>query len=211
MAFFIIGPKARTATLESVPFSKSLPLPGERVFGVYTCNNRQPGIIYSTIGNNGACFSDYLLIEGFEKDVAKLDPQLIILSMGTNEAYSTKTDKEIADETRRLIRNLRKANPHALMMLWTPMECHKKNDAEEFVICEKVRPVRDIMKDVAKKEGLAIWDFYDVAGGEGVAQKWIDAQMMNHKDHVHLLNKGYRLQGELAADAFVNFINSLLH
>lgn len=184
-------------------------LPGERVYGIYTKNMREPGLIYSTIGNNGACFSDYLLIDGFASDVAKLNPRLIILSMGTNEAYSSKTDKQIAQETRKLIKKLRDANPNAVFMLWTPMECHKKNENDEFVICDKVRDVRNIMMDVARREGVAIWDFYEVAGGYGSAEKWLGEEMMNSRDHVHLLNKGYRLQGDLAASALIAFLESL--
>lgn len=183
--------------------------PGERVFGVYTRNSHNPGLIYSTIGNNGACYSDYLLIDGFADDVARLNPQIIVLSMGTNEGYSTMTDDEIASTTRQLISNLRKANPEALMLLWTPMECHKKDDAGNYAVASRVKDARDVMLRVAREEHIPSWDFYEVAGGDGSAQHWLDTDMMNPRDHVHLLNKGYRLQGQLAYDALVSFLDSL--
>ncbi len=183
--------------------------PGERVFGVYTRNTKQPGIVYSTIGNNGACYSDYLLIDGFADDVARLHPRLIIMSMGTNEGYSTMTDDEIASTTRQVIENLRKANPDALMLLWTPMECHKKNDEGNYAVASRVKDARDIMLRVAREEHIPTWDFYEVAGGDGSAQHWLDAEMMNPRDHVHLLNKGYRLQGQLAYDALTALLTSL--
>ena len=184
-------------------------IPNEKVYGVYTSNTNSPGIIYSTIGNNGACYSDYLLIEGFADSVALLNPKLIVLSMGTNEGFSSMSEKEIESSTRQLICDLKKSNPNAVMMLWTPMECHKKGEDDVFHVVDKVKVAKDIMLDVARQEGLAIWDFYEVAGGDGVAGQWVDAGLMNPRDHVHLLAKGYRLQGELAAEALISFFRSL--
>lgn len=194
---------------EPMDSSQFYAFPGERVFGIYTSDTNRGGVIYSIVGNNGACFSDYLLLDNFSDDIAKFNPRLIILSMGTNEGFSDKTDYEIAEETRALIRDLRNKMPDALFMLWTPMECHGKDDEGNFTIKTRVRDARDIMLDVARDEKIAIWDFYEVAGGYGSAQQWVDSALMNPKDHIHLLNKGYRLQGELAADAILNFLDSL--
>lgn len=183
-------------------------LPHERLFGVYTANG-EPGVVYSTIGNNGACFSDYLLIDGFADDVAGFAPRLIILSMGTNEGYSSMSDAEIASTTRELIDKLRKANPEAVFMVWTPMECEKKDDAGEFHVNGRVKEASDIIKGVALEEGLAVWDFYEVSGGDGSSSQWVGAELMNPRDHVHLLGKGYRMQGQLAAEAMTEFLESL--
>lgn len=194
---------------ETVDSGIYLSVPNERIYGVYTHNSSQPGIVYSTIGNNGACFSDYLLIDGFADDVATFNPDLIILSMGTNEGFSPMTDEELEATTRQLIDNLRQANPQALMMVWTPMECHKKDDKDRFKVNKRVKEASDIIAKVAREEGLALWDFYEVAGGKGCAQEWLNADMMNPRDHVHLLGAGYRLQGDLAADAFISFFERL--
>lgn len=182
--------------------------PEEKLYGIYTLN-QMPGLVYSTIGNNGACFSDYLLLDGFSESVAGFSPRLIVLSMGTNEGFSDMTDAEIKSTTKELIAKLRQSNPEALFMLWTPMECHKKDDKEVFRVNPRVKDAAEIMLDVAREEGIAIWNFYEVAGSDGCAQKWIDANLMNPRDHVHLLGAGYRLQGELAAEAFIDFIEKL--
>lgn len=182
---------------------------GERVYGVYTDNSTEPGVVYSTIGNNGACFSDYLLIDGFSEDVARFNPRIIILSMGTNEGFSSMTDDEIASTTRELIHRLRTANPDAVFMLWTPQECQKKDDGGNFHINPRVADARNIMLGVARDEGLAVWDFYAVAGGDGSSDKWLGDNLMNPRDHVHLLRAGYQLQGDLAAEAIIDFLDSL--
>lgn len=182
----------------------------ERIFGVYTCNTDSAGIVYSTIGNNGACFSDYLLLDNFAADVAVLNPRLIVLSMGTNEGYSSKSDSQILSETRELIKRLRAANPEALFLMWMPMECEKKaGDDGSFKVQARVKDARNLLRQVSVEEGIPYWDFYEVAGGDGAASRWVDAGIMNPKDHVHLLGAGYRLQGRLAATAFIDFINTL--
>ena len=49
----------------------------------------ESGVIYHSIGNNGAFYSSYAAIPHFSEQVAALAPQLIILSLGTNESFST--------------------------------------------------------------------------------------------------------------------------
>lgn len=189
-------------------------LPGERVYGVYTERVHTPGIVYSAIGNNGATFSDYLLIDGFAESVAQFNPDIIVFSMGTNEGFSTDSDEKIAEDTHRLIQLVREANPNAVMVMWTPMECQKNRNhgktppSPDFDINTRVAQVRDILLDVARREGMAIWDFYDVAGGESVSARWIEDGLMN-KDRIHLYRAGYELQGQLGADAFNAFIDSM--
>jgi len=189
-------------------------LPGERLFGVYTEKTKTPGIVYSAIGNNGATFSDYLLIDGFGDAVARFHPDIVVFSMGTNEGFSSDSNEKIAEDTRCLIAEVRRAVPGAVMVLWTPMECQKNRNhgktppSPDFDINKRVAQIRDIMLDVARAEGVAVWDFYDVAGGEGVSTRWIEDGLMN-KDRIHLYRPGYELQGRLAADAFNDFIESL--
>lgn len=182
---------------------------GERVFGAYTCNSDSAGIIYSAIGNNGACYSDYLLLDGFADDVAKFSPRLIVLSMGANEAYSGKSDAQIVDATRRLVHLLKKANPEAMMLIWLPMESEIKGDDGKYVVLDRVKEAHALIAGVGAQEGIPVWDFYDVAGGDGAAALWVENNLMKPSDHIHLTGDGYRLQGRLAATALINFFNTL--
>lgn len=177
--------------------------PGEKVYGVYTANG-QPGVIYSTIGNNGACFSDYLLIDGFAESTKFFQPDIIVLSMGTNEGFSSMSDGEIHDTTQELIERLMKANPEAALVIWTPMECQKDQKVNK-----RVSEASKIIAQVAKEKRLPVWDFETVAGGEGASDKWLEEKLMN-KDRIHLYKAGYVVQGNLASDAFESFIQNLV-
>lgn len=178
---------------------------GEALYGAFATNGR-PGIIYSAIGNNGACYTDYSLIDGFCESSAALKPDLIILSMGTNEGFSIMTDDEIRRSVDNLIKTLRNANPAAEFLILAPMECQrnrrhgKKPLSPYYDINKRVKEAHDIIVQQARQAGIPVWDFYDIAGGEGASNKWLDAGLMN-KDRIHLLRKGYEVQANLLYDA----------
>lgn len=168
--------------------------------------NGKPGVLYSAIGNNGACFTDYLLIPGFVKDTKIFHPDLIVLSMGTNEGFSCMTDTEIQRCASDLIKLLREVHPDAAMLILTPMECQINRNhgyrplSPYYDINEHVADAARLISDVAKGEGIPVWDFYAIAGGHGASDLWIKSELFS-KDRIHLNAAGYRLQARLMYSA----------
>lgn len=181
---------------------------GETVYGLLTDNGR-PGLLYSAIGNNGACFNDYLLIDKFAEQTPVFNPDLIILSMGTNEAFSYMTDAEITRSVNDLVRLLHHYNPAAQFLVLTPMECQKNRNhgfkplSPYYDINVKNKHVAQLIKDECARIGVPVWDFYTVAGGDGCSDKWIEAKLFS-RDRIHLVNDGYVLQGRLLFQALKN-------
>ncbi|MDE6397391.1 MAG: hypothetical protein K2K84_08970, partial [Muribaculaceae bacterium] len=97
----------------------------------------------------------------------------------------------------------KKANPDAVFIVWTPMECQK-----EEKINTRVAEASALISKVAAEQGIPVWDFETVAGGQGASEKWLETKLMN-KDRIHLYKAGYIVQGNLAADAFEAFIDGL--
>ncbi len=179
----------------------------EAVYGA-VLENGKPGILYSAIGNNGACFTDYSLIRGFARETGLFNSDLIILSMGTNEGFSTMTDFEIERSVRDLIRSIRAYNPGVDILVLTPMECQKNRNhgkrplSEFYDINSRVLEAGEIIRRTALDEGVAIWDFFPISGGNGASDKWLEAGLMN-KDRIHLYKSGYEVMGELLFDALL--------
>lgn len=182
---------------------------GEAFYGVYAVNGK-PGVIYSAIGNNGACFADYNKVDRFAEQTAFFRPDLIILSMGTNEGFSKMTDEAIRYSVVNLAGDLQAANPGAEMLILLPMECHingnrfLKQLEPDYSVNSRVKEARDIIGATAREMGIPVWDFYTVAGGDGASDRWIEAGLMNPRDHIHLLKPGYELQARLLYDALTN-------
>ena len=190
--------------LRSLTDSVSLKLRGNgALFGVRLLNNK-PGVVMDCIGNNGATFASYLSIDGFGQQLKDLDPQLVIISLGTNEAYGKTSSLE--SNINALISKIKTECPNVKFLLTTPIETHKKG-RHGYVTQSGIIEVRKIIMDYAKKNNIPTWDFYTVAGGKGAARKWLASQHMS-SDHLHLLKKGYHFMGNLLAKAFIKMLDN---
>ena len=168
------------------------------------------GVNYHVIGNNGATYGTYNGVKGFERDVAALEPSLIIISLGTNEAFGRTTDAELRTQMRTMIQGLRRECPGAKFLITTPAECQRRTYRGKgrnrrragFAINMDVKRLRNAIIEFGKAEGIAVYDFYAVAGGDGSSSKWLNDGKMN-RDRIHLLKPGYMVQGHLLADALL--------
>lgn len=94
------------------------------LFGAYLSGDR-PGIVYNTIGNNGATYATYNSIGGIGTGIQPLHPDLVIISLGCNEAFGRLDTQAFTRNIDKLVKDIRQANPQAQLLLVTPMECHK--------------------------------------------------------------------------------------
>lgn len=164
------------------------------LFGCYLSGNR-PGLFYNVIGNNGATYSSYNRVPGMGLGVSQLHPNLIILSLGTNEAFGHVDHARMIDAIDQSVRQLTTYNPSAKLLLVTPMECQRKG-----AINENVRTVADIIRQYGRDHHIAVYDWYNIAGGNGASHKWVSEGLYG-RDRIHHTVKGYRVQGFMLYDA----------
>lgn len=171
------------------------------LFGVRLLNG-QRGVVVDCIGNNGATYRSYLNIDNFARQISDLEPQLVIISLGTNEAYGSFDN--LTSNIDQLLSDIRREYPHVKFLLTTPMETQKRS-SRGYRIQSNVAEVRDIILNYGKSRHVAVWDFYSVAGGAGASNRWLSAHYMK-TDHLHLGNDGYHLQGRLLAEALLRLL-----
>ncbi|MDO5771734.1 MAG: GDSL-type esterase/lipase family protein [Bacteroidales bacterium] len=211
-----VTPSATRYRLDCTVDSLSLRTSFDSPFSGAYLQRNSPGVEFNAIGNNGACFSSYLKIPDFAELTRIFSPSLIILSMGTNEAFGSDSDEQIYCSIDTLVQQLRKVHPSAKFLLTTPMECHKKvtratrrrrrgryRKTTAFVTNRRVAEVRNVILRYGRDHKLPVWDLYVIAGGEGASAKWIADGLMNPRDHVHCLKSGYELRGALLSDALL--------
>ncbi len=166
------------------------------------------GVMYHTIGNNGATFETYNKINSFGKDIALLTPELIIVSLGANEAFGRLIPYHFYNAIDNLMKEIKISNPLANILLVTPMECQRKKYMRRknrrrrrtFVVNEKIRTIRDEIIRYGENNNIAVYDWYSVAGGEGASKKWHTDKLLSN-DRIHCTFAGYELQGKLFYDA----------
>ncbi len=109
-----------------------------------------------------------------------------------------------------MVNNLRYECPDAKLLITTPSECQRKivtrrrkgrrRRYTSYLVNANINRLRNVILNFGKEHGIPVYDFYDVAGGEGSSFKWLKDQYLN-KDRIHLTHSGYNLQGNLFTDA----------
>lgn len=166
------------------------------VNGVVLQNNK-PGVLYHSIGINGAHFADYNSSPLFFSQLSALTPDLVIVSLGTNEGANIKmTAEEMQASVSFFIRNIRQQVPQAVILITTPVDDFLRKKYKNPYL-ETVQ--RSLVK-AAAETGVACWDLYTIGGGYGSASNWKSAGMLQ-RDGVHFNKQGYTLQGTLLFNA----------
>lgn len=203
------------------------------VFGA-SLSGERPGVFFHAIGNNGATYSTYNRIATVGEGIAPLRPALVIISLGTNEAFGRLDTEGFYRQIDRLVDNIRRSNPDAAILLTTPMECERSvyttvkktlkvpvksrrgkkgkrrtttktvnQKVRSYAVNSNIAPLRDVILRYGKDNNIAVYDWYDVAGGKGASSTWI-ANGLFSRDRVHHSYKGYHLQGRLLYDALID-------
>ncbi len=164
-------------------------------------DEKRGGVVFSAIGSNGAAYQSYLGI-GTGKDMALTAPDLIILSLGTNDAWGAMTDEAFVKSVDDLISEIKKNNPGVPILIVTAQEAQKNNTPNT-----KVGHFAKLLCDYADENKIAVYDFYNVAGGDGSSRRWVGSGLFR-PDRIHLTKEGYELMGQLFSTALIEAIES---
>jgi len=176
----------------------------------FCLTNGQPGILYSSIGLNGACYANYARAD-YYRQLALLHPALIIVSLGTNETFCTKFDRKgLEDNIRRTISFIREFIPDAEILLTTPPGCYVKRTGRTkrrhrytyYVENPYTANAVSAIKKIASEENVAVWDLFNATGGSNSCESWYKAGLMQ-KNRSHYTVRGYEIQGELLYRALI--------
>ncbi|MDR6195068.1 GDSL-type esterase/lipase family protein [Siphonobacter sp. SORGH_AS_0500] len=184
-------------TLESVQSR-----PGQThatIFG-FSLENGQPGVLYHTVGVNGAQYSHYNESQYFAEQTRGLAPHLVIVSLGTNESHSSKlTMPELTMQIDSMVQAIQRNNPEAIVLLTTPADSYKRRTQPNA----KMGEVRQTILDYANQHHLPCWDLYGITGA---ASFWRKNHLIG-SDGVHYTRQGYEFQGNLLYQALMNAFN----
>jgi lysophospholipase L1-like esterase len=155
--------------------------------------NGKPGVLYHAIGINGAQVHQYNRTPQFLAQLPLLQPDLFIISLGTNDVYYPKyTPERFTAQLDTLVRSLRRRCPNADLLLVAPADSYR---ARRYRNPEFAR-VAAILRTYAQAHDLAYWDFAAVQGGYGSMAQWRTAGLAQ-ADLIHFTRTGYDVQGLL--------------
>lgn len=176
------------------------------LFGVILENEAQKGVLYHTIGANGAKYSDYFNNDFFKNQLAELQADCYIISMGTNEAQDNNLSYlEMSDIIDKSVAHIQAISPNIPIILTSPSCSYLKKKYPN----PNLATVRAAMEHYAFSHQLAFYDFYSICQCDGQTDVWRYSNLLN-SDLVHYTQKGYQLQGDLFNQAFANAWNYFL-
>lgn len=168
-------------------------------------SQRTAGVLYSSLGINGATFDIVDKWQAGWLDTLKaLSPDLLILAYGTNEAYDDGLD--LARYEARLkdkMIMLRNALPATvLLVIGAPDSVRNKKATDcDDRQANNLRSVIQIQKRVASQINAVFWDWQAFMGGNCAIENW-QARELARSDLVHMTAEGYR-QSAAALYAYI--------
>lgn len=163
------------------------------------------GITFHTIGVNGAATKTYLDCELLETQLAAIRPDLLIMSLGVNDAsgpnFNPDTFRANYD---RLIAIARRINPDCAFIFTTNNDTKRRASRRRRIVNNNGPLVRDAFSSIAEKWQGGLWDLFSIMGGLGSISQWQKAGLAQ-RDCIHFSRQGYKIVGALFYDAFLNF------
>lgn len=184
----------------------SVPSDNLKSFYGVSLENSNAGILYHTIGVNGARYESFNEAPLFWKQLASLNADLFIVSLGTNEAQKTDFNEiSFQQQVNLFLKNLKIASPKAVILITTPADSYYKRRKPNVIL----KRVCTSLSGFCNHNKIPLWDLYRISSGYGSAYNWLRNGFMN-KDRVHFTPEGYQIQGNLLFNAFAKGYNNYI-
>lgn len=184
--------------LEYVFMRNAKSLPNQKLMqwdGIVLENTLESGILYHAIGVNGAMHSHYNKWERFFEQLPDLNPDLIIVSLGTNEGLNQRINQATFEsDLDTFYAKIKKYNANVPILLTTPPDNRKQPLGAEQLTA--------YLLDFAENNEKSLFDYYSILGGKGSFQN-LQNKRLAQPDRVHFTAQGYIMQGELLFDAIM--------
>jgi len=205
--------------------------------GIY---QKQSGVSYNNIGYPGATidlvnkFDEKLMADGLRR----LDPQIVVLVFGTNEASKPNLDAARYERNyEKAIARIRAALPNAQIVLVGPPDgaerpphclgkgpadaaCHPSPPSDGALYTEPadcdwhtiahLDLVRDVERKIAERHGFVYWNWASINPNQCAAHQLVAASPpLMTPDHVHFTPAGYVKGADLFLNVLIPVIDKL--
>lgn len=192
-------------TSYSSSFSLNTESAANAVFYGASLESDMPGVLYSSIGVNGARYDQYNNAPLFWQQLPALNADLIIISMGTNEAQALQFDAQgFKMNVDNFLAKIKIASPGACILISTAMDSYRSGRPNKVL-----QQLNNFLYRYTSSGNIALWDLYRVTLGYSASRNWIRKGLMN-ADKVHFTKQGYIIQGNLLLQLLLNGYNAFV-
>lgn len=166
-------------------------------------NKDSTGVFYHAIGINGARFETYNQSSSLWQQVAELNPDFFIISLGTNDAQANViTDTELHKQVALMLEKLKQAAPSSAVLITTTADSFKNRSPNR-----ELWNLNLSLLAYCTNNSIPVWDMYRVTNGFGSAYNWYKKGMLN-SDGIHFTAAAYKIQGQLLYNALAKGYNT---
>ncbi len=174
-----------------------------QLYGV-SLENGDSGVVYHNYGINGANCDTFLKSSFFHKQLERIQPDLVVISLGTNDASTPAfRQADFAARLDALLTKVREISPQSAVLLTTAPDSYfarlRRRTAKPN---PNMAMVREVIIATAARRGCAYWDLFSIMGGPDSMKLWRDSTLAN-MDNIHFTKDGYEHQGRLLLDALL--------
>lgn len=168
-------------------------------------DNDEPGIVYNSIGVNGASVPSYLQCKNFEKDLSLIKPDLAIFAIGINDASTSDfTDSLFCANYDSLIHQIRKVNPECALLFITNNDSYKRKYRRTYIVNKNGLVAQTAFYRLANKWDGGLYDLFKIMGGLKSMAEWQEMGLAQ-RDKIHFTRLGYEIIGKMFFDAFLEY------
>ena len=179
-----------------------------RLFGM-RLGKQQPGVVYNSLGLNGAYISVLARMFNETHWAAQLrhaKPQLVVINYGTNESvYQSFVDQSFENELVRTVDLIRRAVPQSAILIMSPMDRGQKMANGEISSVPALTKLVTMEQRVAAQTGCAFFNTFEAMGGPGTMGRWYQSEpRMVGADLIHPMPAGAKIVGNLLYAALLD-------
>ena len=161
--------------------------------------NDDPGFVFHSIGVNGAAVPSYLKCVHLVKQLRELQPDLVIFSIGVNDAHGSNFSPAAFEANyEKLLAMTREAAPNTAILFISNNDTYFRKK----YVNPNAGAVREVMAKLCTKYGYAMWDLFAIMGGYGSMATW-NKNGLAAADRIHFTRAGYTLIGDMLFDALL--------
>ena len=160
---------------------------GNMFYGFQFLKNVKKGVVFNTVGVNGATYADFLKFPLQMEQLNSIQPDLVMISLGTNESLSSITKEDFQKNISDLVSKFKEQNPNLPILLISPTDNRLKS--------QKIKEIVSWIEESAQLKKVAFFNLYEATGGSGYFKKALNKKEAN-TDGVHFLRLGYEFQAE---------------
>jgi LysM repeat protein/lysophospholipase L1-like esterase len=168
-------------------------------YGVMIETPDNTGVLYNSVGINGAGYKSLLRENLFTQQLKDLHPDLIVIDLGGNDfTYGHIYPEVMKSDLMTIIDRIRSVSPESCILITNCQDAYSRR--RNVPQCEDFSR---LTREVAIAKNCSFYNYYNVSGNRYSMLKWYSNGLAQH-DRVHLTYPGYAVKGELYANAILN-------